>query len=80
MNQHTNDLACQITVVTEIARLELRIRARLSGRVRNLHVLGRDNGLVLRGHSRTYYDKQLAQHAAMEMTALPIVANEIEVA
>jgi hypothetical protein len=47
--------------------------------VRDLQVLGRDNGLVLKGHSRTYYAKQLAQHAVMEATQLPILANEIEV-
>jgi hypothetical protein len=39
----------------------------------------RDDGLVLRGHARTYYAKQLAQHAVMEFTKLPIRANEIEV-
>jgi len=63
----------------EILRLEARVRCRLNGRVRDLQVLGRDNGLVLKGHSRTYYAKQLAQHAVMEATELPILANEIEV-
>jgi hypothetical protein len=74
MNKHINQ-----TSVSEIDRLELHVRAQLTGRVRDLHVLGTDNGLVLRGHSRTYYGKQLAQHAVMEATALPIAANEIEV-
>jgi len=35
--------------------------------------------LILRGRTRTYYAKQLAQQAVMEATALPIRANEIEV-
>ena len=29
--------------------------------------------------TNTYYAKQLAQHAVMEMTEVPILANEIEV-
>jgi hypothetical protein len=62
-----------------IAELEARVRCRLSGRVQDLQVLGDMYGLVLKGHSHTYYVKQLAQHAVMEATALPILANEIEV-
>jgi len=33
----------------------------------------------LRGRAKTYYAKQLAQHAVMEATDLPVLANEIEV-
>jgi hypothetical protein len=62
-----------------LAHIEEYIRCRLSGRVRDLQLLVRDHGLVLRGHAHTYYAKQLAQHAAMETTRLPIRANEIEV-
>ncbi len=35
--------------------------------------------LVLRGFARTYHAKQLAQHAVMTETEMPILANEIEV-
>jgi hypothetical protein len=38
-----------------------------------------DGGIVLRGRARTYYAKQLAQHAIMTETALSILGNEIEV-
>jgi hypothetical protein len=38
------------------------------------------DGLVLRGRAHTYDAKQLAQHAAMESTTLPILENEIVVA
>jgi hypothetical protein len=55
------------------------ILSRLGGRVRDLEVLFQEQGLVLRGHAGTYYAKQLAQHAAMEVTGLPVLANEIEV-
>jgi hypothetical protein len=35
--------------------------------------------LILRGRAHTYYAKQLAQHAVMEVIELRIVTNEIEV-
>ena len=57
--------------------LEAHIQCRLSGQVRNLRLV--DGGLVLHGHARTYYAKQLAQEALMSATMLPILANEIEV-
>jgi len=59
--------------------LEAHVQYRLSGRIRNLHVFQRDRGLVLQGHALTYYAKQLAQHAVMEASDLPILANEIDV-
>jgi hypothetical protein len=63
-----------------IRQIEQLVLRRLNGRVRSLKLKVHDNGLVLRGHARTYYGKQLAQHAVMELTKLRIRANEIEVA
>ena len=63
----------------ETVRLEAHLQDRLAGRVHDLRLLFRDDGLVLQGHSRTYYAKQLAQQAVMEACELPIQANEIEV-
>jgi hypothetical protein len=63
--------------VSQIEPLVLRL---LNGTVRSLKLTVRDDGLVLRGHTRTYYAKQLAQHAVMQFTNLRIRANEIEVA
>lgn len=60
-------------------QLENRVQAKMSGRVRHLRLLFHDRGIVLRGFARTYYAKQLAQHAVMEESSLPILANEIEV-
>ena len=59
--------------------LEAHVQCRLSGQVRNFRLVVVDGGLVLRGHARTYYAKQLAQQAIMSATVLPILANEIEV-
>ncbi len=63
----------------ELSRLEEHVRTQLGGRVRNLELISRDDGLVLRGYARTYYAKQMAQHAVMETSTLRIQANEIEV-
>jgi hypothetical protein len=63
----------------QLAELEIHVRYRLRGRVRDFRLAPGERGLVLRGQSRTYYAKQLAQHAVMEAAGLPIAANEIEV-
>jgi hypothetical protein len=63
----------------EIDQLEGHLQSRLNGRVHELHLVRRQNGLVLQGHAPTYYTKQLAQHAFMEATQWPLLANEIQV-
>ena len=62
-----------------LARIEEHVQSRLTGLLRDFQLAFRDNGLVLRGHVHTYHAKQLAQHAVMEATSLPIRANEMEV-
>ena len=62
-----------------LAELEEQVRQRLGGRLRDFRLSIRDAGLVLGGHTRSHHAKQLAQHALMDMTLAPIVANEIEV-
>jgi hypothetical protein len=69
----------EFAVLHELDLIEERLRCRLGGRILELHLVPRGNGLVLRGRSYTYYAKQLAQHAVMEATETPLVANEIEV-
>lgn len=59
--------------------LEVLVQRRLGNRVRDLRVLVRPEGVVLKGRTATYHAKQLAQHAAMELGTLPILANDIEV-
>jgi hypothetical protein len=66
-------------VLPEMAQLETQVQSRLNGRVRDLRLVVRGCGLILTGQARTYYAKQLAQHAVMEATGLPILANEIQV-
>jgi hypothetical protein len=62
-----------------LARIEEHVCCRLTGLLRDFQLVFRDQGLVLRGRAHTYYAKQLAQHAVMEASSLPIRANEMEV-
>jgi hypothetical protein len=59
--------------------LEAKLIRRLNGRVRDLRVIPQDGGVILKGRASTYYAKQLAQHALLEETKLPLVGNEIEI-
>jgi hypothetical protein len=63
----------------EVETLETHVQSQLNGRVRHFRLMVRGSGLVLTGYARTYYAKQLAQHAVLAATVLPILANEIEV-
>ncbi|HKI35706.1 MAG TPA: hypothetical protein VKA46_27875 [Gemmataceae bacterium] len=63
----------------EAEALEVVLRSRLHGQVRDLRVKVCETGLVLRGSSPSYYAKQIAQHELMRLSSLPIQANEIEV-
>ncbi len=56
-----------------------RLQQQLSRRFRGLRVEVLEGGLVLKGRVRTYYAKQLAQHLVMQLTEIPILANELEV-
>jgi hypothetical protein len=65
--------------LTEQERLESLMTRRLGNRIRNLRVKLLPTGVILQGRAATYYAKQLAQHAAMELGQAPILANDIEV-
>jgi hypothetical protein len=62
-----------------LQELKGQVERRLGGRIRNLQIVAQGLGLVLRGRTCTYYAKQLTQHAVMELTEFPILANEIDV-
>lgn len=79
MNHELYTLTLDLLTQETLGELEEHIQSRLNGRVRDLRLSIRDNGLVLEGHTHTYHAKQLAQHAVMEAVDLPISANEIEV-
>jgi hypothetical protein len=76
MNEQDQSETATREILTQI---EENVRCRACGLLRDFHLVLCENGLVLRGHVRTYYAKQLAQHTVMEASRLPIRANEIEV-
>jgi hypothetical protein len=58
---------------------EALLKQRLGSRVLDLRVRIHEDGIALQGTAYSYYAKQLAQHGAMRIFGLPILANEIEV-
>ncbi len=79
MHGLTMDPYLEMTISEAVAELESQIQCQLGGRIRDFRLIVVDGGLMLRGRCSTYYAKQLAQHAVMEASSLPILANEIEV-
>lgn len=62
-----------------VARLASDTGRMLRGRLSGLRLELDDGGIVLRGTAHSFYAKQLALHAIMAGTRLPVVRNEIEV-
>lgn len=79
MNGQTAEPSIDLTNANRVTELEAHIQSRLGGQIREFRLVVVDKRLILRGHTHTYYAKQLAQHAVMETSRLPILANEIEV-
>lgn len=79
MNTASNTCTPVAPTASIVAELELLIRRRTSGRIRNAQVRLLEHGLVLTGFTPNYYVKQLAQQAILESTQMPILRNEIEV-
>lgn len=73
------DLMDRTVALAAEERLEALVHRRLGNRILDLRVRILEGGLVLTGRAATYHAKQLAQHAAMEIADLPILANDIEV-
>lgn len=66
-------------VQDEVSELTLNIDSRTFRQVRDLQVLQDANRVVLRGRSGSYYVKQLASHAVMELIPGVKVENCITV-
>ncbi|GDY07864.1 hypothetical protein LBMAG52_13500 [Planctomycetia bacterium] len=55
------------------------VRLRTGGTIRSLHVEVSDGEVILSGRTSTYYNKQLATHAALDAASEFSLTNEIEV-
>jgi hypothetical protein len=80
MKAQTSEPSIDLATANGATEMEAHVQCRLGGQICDFRLLVVHGGLILRGHTHTYYAKQLAQHAVMEATGLPILANEIEVA
>ena len=59
--------------------VERYVRLRTGGTIRSLHVEVHDGEVLLSGRTSTYYNKQLATHAALDAASEMPLTNEIEV-
>lgn len=60
-------------------QIEQFIRVRTGGMIYGLRVDVIDESVVLSGHTTTYYNKQLASHAAQSALEAQALRNDIEV-
>lgn len=67
------------TDVAAVDQLAAEAGDKLRGRLSDLRLELHGGGIVIHGTARSFYAKQLAQHAVMSGTDLPIARNEIEV-
>ena len=79
MRQEPGDGPNAVVSQEDLDRLGAQVQHELSGRLREFRLKRKGEGVVLTGRARTYYAKQLAQHAVMRATVLPILGNVIEV-
>jgi hypothetical protein len=66
-------------IISRTDYVEALVQRRVGGRIRDLHVIVRPDGVILQGRAATYHAKQVAQHAVMELAGLIVLANDIEV-
>ena len=78
-NEPLTNAHFQLTPGMLADRIERIIRWRTAGRIRDLKVEINRAGVHLSGRCLTYYLKQLAQHAAMELAGGEQVINDIQV-
>lgn len=62
-----------------ICSIASNVQSSLRSKVSNFAILLKEEGLVILGQTDTYYAKQLAQHAVMHATDIPIKENRIRV-
>jgi hypothetical protein len=79
MTGHNSTALILTPGLAAMQQLEIHFQSRLNGWLQHFQLVDHGCCLILNGHAHTYYAKQFAQHAVLEATALPILANEIDV-
>ena len=59
--------------------IERHVRSRTAGQIRGLRVEITQGEVVISGRTSTYYNKQLATHAALDAAEHLVLTNDIEV-
>lgn len=71
--------AGETRIEADIEWLAAETGLKLRGRLTDLRIERHGGGVVLSGTARSFYAKQLALHAVMCGTRLPVLRNEIRV-
>jgi len=79
MNSGSIEVNIRCVEAEIVEEIEAKVATRIGGRVRDFRLVVRGKGLVLQGRCRTCHAKQLVLQAILEVTELPILANEIRV-
>ena len=74
-----NQRACTKSPEVVVERIEQFVRNRTGGMIRDLRVEILDGEVFITGRTATYYNKQLATHAALAVLDDVTLKNEIEV-
>jgi hypothetical protein len=62
-----------------LEQIEQAVQAKMGGRIRGLRVRIDEGCLIVSGRTSTYYNKQLATHAARDAALDMTVQNDVEV-
>lgn len=64
-------------VVTQEEELRQLVSSRINGRIRGLHIAVNGDVLVISGRASSYYSKQLATHAVLDVANSRVIQNEV---
>lgn len=77
LDRHSRDSEFSLREIADT--VERYVRLRTGGTIRSLRVEVSDGEVILSGRTSTYYNKQLATHAALDAASKLSLTNEIEV-
>jgi len=81
MSANSSPANCELCSQNQIdlAQMEQSLRCRLGHHVQDLRIWTEPHGLVITGCTRSYYDKQMAQHLVREIFGQDVADNRIAV-
>jgi hypothetical protein len=64
---------------TRQEQIQQLVASRIRGRIRELQISVRGDTLVISGRATTYYSKQLATHAVLDVSDARVIQNDVVV-